>query len=143
MRVCFKLAHSARDKGNHPFGALLAQEDRIMLTAENRVFSDQDVTAHAEQNLVSIASRQLAPELLAQLTLYTSTEPCAMCSGAIYWAGIRTVVYGCPAEILGDLAGGTFVVPCRHIFRFGKFPVTVHGPILEKEAVAVHAGFWS
>jgi len=143
MRVCFELAASARDKGNHPFGALLALEDRIILTAENSVFSDHDITGHAEQNLVSIASRQLDSEMLEKLTLYTSTEPCAMCTGAIYWAGIRNVVYGCPAETLGEMAGGNFVVPCRHIFGYGKQLVKVVGPVLEKDAAAVHDGFWS
>ncbi len=143
MRICFELALSAREKGNHPFGALLTLEDNIVLTAENSVFTDHDITGHAEQNLISMASKQMSPALLTNMTLYTSTEPCAMCSGAIYWAGIRAIVYGCSAETLGDIAGGSFVVPCRHIFRYGIDPVTVVGPMLEEEAAAVHAGFWS
>ena len=143
MRICFELALSAREKGNHPFGALLTLEDNIVLTAENSVFTDHDITGHAEQNLISMASKQMSPALLTNMTLYTSTEPCAMCSGAIYWAGIRAIVYGCSAETLGDIAGGSFVVPCRHIFTYGIDPVTVVGPMLEEEAAAVHAGFWS
>jgi tRNA(Arg) A34 adenosine deaminase TadA len=143
MSVCFKLAASAREKGNHPFGALLALDDRVMLTAENSIFTNREVTAHAEQNLVSAASSQFEPALIKNLTLYTSTEPCAMCAGAIYWAGIRSVVYGCPAETLGELTGREFVVPCRHIFRYAKQPVKVVGPILEKEAALLHEGFWS
>ena len=142
IRRTIELAAVAREKGNHPFGALLVLDGRILLTAENSVNSDSDVTAHAELNLVSMATRQLDPAILAQVALYTSTEPCAMCAGAIFWAGIPTVVYGCSAETLGDMVGGSFVVPCRHIFSFGVRQVEVIGPILAEEAAAVHAGFW-
>jgi tRNA(Arg) A34 adenosine deaminase TadA len=137
-----ELASSARRKGNHPFGALLVVNGRVLLTAENSVNTDQDITRHAELNLVSIAARQLDLAILAQSTLYTSTEPCAMCAGAIYWAGIPTVAYGCSAETLGEMAGASFVIPCRHIFAFGTRETQVIGPLLTTEAAAVHANFW-
>jgi tRNA(Arg) A34 adenosine deaminase TadA len=143
IRVTFELAAAARRKGNHPFVALLAQDGRILLTAENSVSSRNDLTRHAELNLVSEAARLFEPELFAKVTLYTSTEPCAMCAGAIYWAGIPEVVYGCSAETLGALAGGEFVVPCRHVFGFGAHEVTVIGPVLAEEALVVHEDFWS
>ena len=142
IRRTIELAAAARAKGNHPFGALLVLDGRILLTAENTVNTDHDITCHAELNLVSMATRRLDPAILAQATLYTSAEPCAMCAGAIFWAGIPTVVYGCSAETLGEMAGGSFVIPCRHIFSFGTREVDVIGPILAEEAVAVHAGFW-
>jgi len=142
IRRTIELAATARRKGNHPFGALLVLDGRILLTAENSVNSDNDVTAHAEINLVSMATRRLDPAILEQATFYTSTEPCAMCAGAIFWAGILTVVYGCSAETLGELAGESFVIPCRHIFSFGMPQIDVIGPILAEEAAVVHDGFW-
>ncbi|NCF68881.1 MAG: nucleoside deaminase [Chloroflexi bacterium] len=142
MRVTFRLAAAARRKGNHPFGALLALDDSVLLTAENSVNSGKDVTQHAELNLVSQATRQLDTAILQQATLYTSTEPCAMCAGAIFWAGIPKIVYGCAAETLGALAGGEFVIPSRHIFSFGTREVKVIGPVLAEEAAVVHEGFW-
>ena len=142
IRRSIELAEAARGKGNHPFGALLVLEGRVLLTAENSVVSDQDITRHAELNLVSMATRQLDATILAQATFYTSTEPCAMCAGAIYWAGIPTVVYGCSAETLGEMAGASFVIPCRHIFSFGTAKIEVIGPILAAETAAVHVGFW-
>ena len=143
IRRTIELAAAARGKGNHPFGALLVLDGRILLSAENTVNTDHDITCHAELNLVSRATRQLDPAILAQATLYTSTEPCAMCAGAIYWAAIPTVVFGCPAETLGEMAGASFVIPCRDIFGFGTRQVEVIGPILPEEAAAVHVGFWS
>ena len=129
IRLCIELAAKARKKGNHPFGALLFLDGRILLTAENTVNTEQDITCHAELNLVSMATREIEPDILTQATLYTSTEPCVMCAGAIFWAGIPMVVYGCPAETLGEMAGGAFVIPCRHIFSFGTRKVDVIGPV--------------
>lgn len=95
MRESIKLARNAREKGNHPFGALLADPDgKILITAENTVETDHDITAHAETNLVRNAARQYPQDFLAECTLYASTEPCPMCAGAIYWANIRRVVFG-------------------------------------------------
>ena len=82
IRTAISLAASAREHGNHPFGALLADENgNILLTAENTVNTASDATGHAETNLVRLASQKFPPEVLAKTTLYTSTEPCPMCSG--------------------------------------------------------------
>lgn len=142
MREVIRLAYQARDNGDHPFGALLVYEGKVVLTAVNTVNSERDVTRHAELNLVSEACRLFVPEQLAQMVLYTSTEPCAMCTGAIVWAGICTVVYGCSAERLGEMAGGSFVVPCRQLLALGGVDTAVIGPLLEDEAAQVHDGFW-
>ncbi len=142
IRECIELAWQAREKGNHPFGALLVVDSRVVLRAENTVNSERDVTGHAELNLVSRATRDLAVQDLARATLYTSTEPCAMCAGAIYWSGIRVVVYGCSAERLGQMAGASFVIPCREIFNRGSEAVAVIGPMLGEESARVHEGFW-
>ena len=142
MRQAVDLAARAKSLGNHPFGALLVHQSEVVLTAQNSVVTENDQTCHAELNLVSLACRQFPPELLRESILYTSTEPCAMCAGAIYWAGIPTVVYGCGAEKLVEMAGGGLLIPCRQVFAGGQMPTTVIGPLLEEEAVEVHKGFW-
>jgi tRNA(Arg) A34 adenosine deaminase TadA len=105
IKRTYQLAKSAQEKGNHPFGALLVIDCRIVFTAENSVITDNDITRHAELNLVSKVTRELDPEPLSQSILYTSTEPCAMCTGAIFWAGISNIVYGCSSVVLGEIAG--------------------------------------
>jgi tRNA(Arg) A34 adenosine deaminase TadA len=65
-----------------------------------------------------------------------------MCSGAIYWAGVDQVVYGCSTETLARFAGKALVFPCREIFARGTRVVDVLGPLLEDEAAEVHRGFW-
>jgi tRNA(Arg) A34 adenosine deaminase TadA len=142
LRQAIELAAKARAHGNHPFGALLSLDDRVVLAAENTVNTGSDPTAHAETNLIREAIRSLTPEELARATLYTSCEPCAMCAGAIYWSGVRRVVYALSSEELASLAGGDFLVPCRELFRRASEQVEVAGPLLTQEAMKVHEGFW-
>ena len=80
--------------------------------------------------------------MLSKAVLYISTEPCVMCSGAIYWAGINKVVFGCSAIALSKIAGGDFLIPCREVFSRGDRKIEVVGPALEEEAKKVHEGFW-
>jgi tRNA(Arg) A34 adenosine deaminase TadA len=142
VRQSIDLARQARAAGNHPFGALLTIDGAVVLTAQNTVHTQNDPTAHAETNLVADAIRTLPPQHIARSVLYTSCEPCAMCVGKLYWAGIRTIVYALAAEELAKLAGGSFLVPCRDLFARAKDGVTVVGPLLVDEARAVHEGYW-
>ena len=114
----------------------------MVLTARNTVHTDSDPTAHAETNLVAEAIRRLTPDEVARSVVYASCEPCAMCVGKMYWAGIRAVVYALPAGELAKLAGGSFLVPCRDLFARAADRVSVTGPLLVDEALAVHIGYW-
>jgi len=149
LRRAIDLAALARAHGNHPFGALLADpEGNILAEAENTVITDHDVTGHAETNLVRIVSRTLPAHVLATATLYTSTEPCAMCAGAIYWAGIARVVFGLSEAGLAQMTGAdpenpTLDLPARTVLGAGQRAIEVSGPLLVAEAAAVHAGFWN
>lgn len=143
-----ELAGAAREHGNHPFGAVLVDaRGEIVLVAENTVVTERDCTNHAELNLVSAACRSLDAAALAGSTLFASTEPCAMCAGAIYWSGIGRVVYGLAgAELAGLVEGGEeleLALPCRDVFARGGRPVAVSGPELRPAARAVHEGFWA
>jgi tRNA(Arg) A34 adenosine deaminase TadA len=149
LQRAIALAGAAREHGNHPFGSLLADADgTVLLEAENTVVTDADATGHAETNLVRLASRRYARDALQTMALYTSTEPCAMCSGAIYWSGIGEVVYALAESALAELTGPdpenpTLSLPCREVFARGQRPVAVRGPFALPEAVAVHDGFWT
>ena len=141
-RRAIELAREARADGNHPFGSLLTIDDSVVLTAKNTVFTDRDPTAHAETNLVADAIRRLPPAAIRRSVLYTSCEPCAMCAGKLYWAGIRWVVYALSSEELGKIAGRNFLIPCTELFDHAAEKVTVVGPMLLSEAREVHVGYW-
>jgi tRNA(Arg) A34 adenosine deaminase TadA len=148
LRRAIYLAKMAREHGNHPFGALLVgAKGMVLAEAENSVMTDQDCTAHAELNLVRLVSGRYDIDTLAGGTLYSSTEPCAMCAGAIHWSGIGRVVYALPEECLYQLAGDDpaerpLKLPCREVFARCARPIKIVGPALEAEAEQVHRGFW-
>jgi tRNA(Arg) A34 adenosine deaminase TadA len=143
VRQAISLAREARAAGDAPFGAVLVIDGSAVLTARNTTNTDRDPTAHAETNLVATAIRQLSPDQIRRAVLYTSCEPCAMCTGTMYWAGIRTVVYALAAEELAQLAGRDFLMPCRELFARAADPVHVIGPVLIDQARAVHLDFWN
>jgi tRNA(Arg) A34 adenosine deaminase TadA/GNAT superfamily N-acetyltransferase len=142
VRRAIQLSADAAAKGNEPFGALIAKDGQIILEAENTVSTAQNVTNHAETNLVRMAVQKYDEAFLSGCVLYTSTEPCAMCSGAIYWSGIGAVVFACSEKRLSDYSGLALSVPCRNILHSGTHEILVQGPILEDEAAAIHAGYW-
>ena len=143
IRAAIELAAAARARGDEPFGALLVHEGTTILEARNAVNTSADLTQHAELRLVGKASRQLSPRLLEAATLYTSTEPCAMCAGAIYWANIPRIVFGLAAATLEEMTGGGGLrQPVRRVLGTALRRVEIVGPVLEDEARKVHEGFW-
>jgi tRNA(Arg) A34 adenosine deaminase TadA len=149
LRRSFDVARRAITHGNHPFGAILVDDNRnVLIEAENGYMPDHDGTAHAERLLATQACTTLSPDVLAKATLYSSAEPCAMCAGAIYWAGIGRLVYGLSEHRLRAMTGThpanpTLDLPCREVFARGQRPIAVAGPLLEDEAGKVHEGFWT
>jgi tRNA(Arg) A34 adenosine deaminase TadA len=148
LRRSFDVARRAVGRGNHPFGAILVDESHnVLIEAENGYLPDHDGTAHAERLLATEACTTLGPDVLRKATLYSSAEPCAMCAGAIYWAGIGRLVYGLSEHRLRAVTGNhpenpTLDLPCREVFRSGQRATEVLGPFLEDEAEALHAGAW-
>ena len=76
-----------------PYGAVIIRDGRIISTGANTVTNDNDATAHAEVNAIRNAGKVLNQFDLSACELYSSCEPCPMCLGAIYWAGIKKVYF--------------------------------------------------
>jgi tRNA(Arg) A34 adenosine deaminase TadA len=150
LRRSFEMARRAREHGDHPFGAILVGPGGAILKEQGNGYSSEgrDMTAHAERLVATWASKTHGAGFLAQCTLYSSAEPCAMCSGAIYWAGIGRVVYGQTEKSLKAMTGAhsenpTLDLPCREVFAAGQRAVEVVGPLLEDEAAALQSDFWA
>ena len=147
MRVAIDVAYKARENGNHPFGAILVDEqNKILMVAENTVITENDCTCHAETNLVRQASRKYTREILSKCALYASTEPCPMCAGAILWSNIGRLVFGVSQsrfyEMVGKDSSEALLLSCRDVFEKGNKQIEIIGPILEDEALIVHRDFW-
>lgn len=145
-----ELSKMARENGNTPFGALLVDKDgNIVVEHENIEITESVCIGHAETMVMVESSKQFSKEFLWDCTLYSTAEPCAMCSGAIYWGNVGRVVYGITEKRLLELTGDheqnpTFDLPCRDVFSKGQKDITVIGPFpeIEEAVVEVHRGFW-
>lgn len=150
LRAAVEVSKKAREHGNTPFGAILVDaEGNILMEQENIEITEKKCTGHAEASLAERASHTYDKDFLWNCTLYTTAEPCAMCSGAIYWANIGTVVYAMTERRLLQLTGShdqnpTFDLPCRDVFDKGQKDIKVIGPFpeVEEEAAKVHQGYW-
>ncbi|WP_378148254.1 nucleoside deaminase [Cnuibacter sp. UC19_7] len=142
-----ELAQAARDRGDHPFGAVVVAADGTVVEAMNSVVTDHDPTGHAETNAVRASGRLLTEAQRGTATLYTSTEPCAMCAAAIFWAGIPRIVFALSGAALiellpADSAAPSLALPARELYARASHPVEVVGPVPLPAATAVHAHFW-
>lgn len=149
LRAAIAAAAQSRIDGAHPFGAIVVDRSgSVVATAGNNSLPpDGDPTQHAEMRVVAQAARALGADGMVGSTLYTSAEPCAMCSGAVYWTGIDRVVYALSEHRLLELTGDhpenpTFSLPCREVFARGQRTIEVEGPHLEDEGAVVHENFW-
>ncbi|MFC2116300.1 nucleoside deaminase [Bacteroidota bacterium] len=94
MRQAIRLSIQNIDRGGGPFAAIIARDGEIIATGVNTVAQDNDPTAHAEVNAIRAATRELQRFHLGDCVIYTTCEPCPMCLGAIYWAGLPGLYFG-------------------------------------------------
>lgn len=101
MRQALLEARSAFDAAEVPVGAVIVADQRIIARSHNLTEMLNDVTAHAEMQVVTAAAGVLGGKYLTDCTLYVTVEPCPMCAGALRWAQISRVVYGTSDEKRG------------------------------------------
>jgi guanine deaminase len=93
LRKAIEIAAGGIKEGGGPFGAVISKQGLIIAQSNNRVVLNTDPTAHAEILAIREASAVLKTHDLSGCILYASCEPCPMCLGAVYWSGIKKVVY--------------------------------------------------
>jgi tRNA(Arg) A34 adenosine deaminase TadA len=148
IRRTIEISLSAVRNGNNPFGALLINSNgEILFEQENIERTTRDCTGHAETALMRTVSQKYSKEFLWNCTLITVAEPCAMCSGAIYWGNVGTVVYGIKESTLLKLTGAnplnpTMNLSCEDIFNSGQKNIQVLGPIIEQEIIEAVKDYW-
>jgi len=139
MRQAIAAAQAALDAGDMPFGATLVDRGgALRWTARNHQVTRGDCTGHAELVLVRDASAALGAEALRGGTVYASGEPCAMCAGAMFWAGIPRVVFAASQDdISAALGGDTLPIRSAAVYAGATPAVQVDGPLLADAAIAV------
>jgi tRNA(Arg) A34 adenosine deaminase TadA len=145
MARAYELARYAVTHGGGPFGALLVKDGRVLAEYSNCVHSTGDVTKHAETGLISTFSPKIDRDTFSKSTLYTSTEPCAMCCGAICFAGIGRVVYGtseAPFEQVMGLPPDPNPLTSHEILGRIAPKIRVLGPLMEAQGLSIHEDYW-
>ncbi|MBO4462746.1 MAG: nucleoside deaminase [Prevotella sp.] len=130
MRLALDEAKKALAKGEVPIGAVVVCQEHVVARAHNLTETLTDPTAHAEMQAITIAASELGGKYLTQCTLYVTVEPCVMCAGAIGWAQVPQVVYGCRDDKRGfltyapqalhpkaDVVGGILEAECRQLMQ--------------------------
>jgi len=146
LRRANQIAARSVAMGHHPFGALLVAPDHATILLEQ---GNVNTVNHAEAVLARTADLNFTAAYLWDCTLYTTVEPCAMCSATQYWANIGRLVYGLSESGLLALTGAdpqnpTLDLPAREVYARGQKPIQVLGPIpeVEEEIAALHRTFW-
>ena len=108
LRRAIAIAAEAVTAGDAPYGSLLVDaQGAVLVQAHNTVERDRDITAHPELKLAVWAARELSSESAAATTMYTSCQPCGMCTGAIVRSGLGRVVFALSTEQLIELNPGS------------------------------------
>lgn len=142
MREAIRLSKLAVEHGNEPFGAVLVKDNQIVYTNENQIFSQSDPTFHAEAGLI----RQFCSEKnifdLSEYTLFSSCEPCFMCSGAMVWSNLGHLVYAASNVDLNHIFDEEGCNCSEMVFTHSPQYPTVEAGILRDESLEVLTNYF-
>lgn len=137
MKEAIRLSREAVAHGNEPFGAVLVKDGEIVCTNENQIYTQHDFTYHAEMGLIRKFIQETGVTDLRDYTLYSSCEPCFMCSGAMVWAKLGRLVYGASDIDLCGILHGTGSPCSRIVFENSHYRPEVTAGVLREESLEV------
>lgn len=137
MKEAIRLSALAVEHGNEPFGAVLVKDNQIVYTNENQIYTAGDPTFHAEAGLLRRFFAETHITDLSEYTLYSSCEPCFMCSGALVWAKLGRLVFGASDIDLCALLGESGSQCSDIVFRNSPHRPAVTAGVLRDESLAV------
>ena len=126
--------HLAQNHGG-PFGACVVHGDQVIAVAHNTVLQQHDPTCHAEINAIRNAAQALGRHDLSGCVIYSTTEPCPMCFGAIHWARLDALVYGTSIGDVHALGFNELGVSNDYLKHAGASPVQLIGGFMRQECL--------
>lgn len=135
MEVAYQEALKAKSIDEVPIGAVIVKDNEVIARAYNQKEHLQDVSAHAEMLAIQMACQKLGSWHLDGCVLYSTLEPCMMCSGAIIQSRISKVVYGASGQRWHGIS---------HFLNqhdFNHYPIIVEGVLKEKCASLLSSYF--
>ncbi len=143
MEKAIELSRLAVEHGNEPFGAVLVKDDEIVFTNENQIYTKHDPTFHAEAGLIREFCAKTGISELQEYTLYSSCEPCFMCSGAMVWVKLGRLVYGASNIELENILGKEGCNCSKLVFDNSFWKPEVTEGVLRDESLEVLKGYFS
>ena len=143
MKEAIRLSKLAVEHGNEPFGAVLVKDGEIVFSNENQIYTRHDPTFHGEAGLIREFCAQTAITDLREYTLYSSCEPCFMCSGALVWVKLGRLVYGAGNMELEHILGNEGCNCSRMVFEQSFWQPKVTEGVLREEALEILEKYFS
>ena len=143
METAIALSASAVDHGNEPFGAVLVKDGEIVYTNENQIYTMHDPTFHGEAGLIRRFCAETGITDLHEYTLYSSCEPCFMCSGAMVWVKLGRLVYGASNIELEAILGGAGCNCSKIVFDNSFRKPEVTAGVMRDEALEILKAYFS
>ncbi len=141
MQLAIDACRRGIEAGQSPFGAAIAQGDRILVATHNTVWADTDPSAHAEVNAIRAACRQLGSISLKGCTLYSTCEPCPMCLSTSHWAKLDRVVFGASITDAETLGFTELSIPVETMVELGHSPLILRRGVNQEECVRLFEEF--
>lgn len=143
MRQAIELSASAVAHGNEPFGAVLVKEGEVVFTNENQIYTRYDPTFHGEAGLIRRFCAETGITDLREYTMYSSCEPCFMCSGAMVWTKLGRLVYAASNNDLEEILGNEGCECSRIVFENSFWKPSVTSGVLREDSLAVLKEYFS
>ena len=137
MRKAIELSRLAVEHGNEPFGAVLVKNDEIVFTNENQIYTRHDPTFHGEAGLIREFCAQTGITDLQEYTMYSSCEPCFMCSGAMVWVKLGRLVYAASNMELEKILGNEGCNCSKMVFDNSFWQPQVTAGVLREESLVI------
>ena len=143
MAEAIRLSRLAVEHGNEPFGAVLVKDGEIVFRNENQIYTKHDPTFHGEAGLIRQFCEQTGITNLRDYTMYSSCEPCFMCSGAMVWVKLGRLVYGASNDDLENMLGNEGCNCSRMVFDHSFWRPQVTAGVLRQESLAVLKAYFA
>lgn len=143
MQKAIELSRLAVAHGNEPFGAVLVKDGEIAFTNENQIYTRHDPTFHGEAGLIREFCAQTGVTDLRDYTMYSSCEPCFMCSGAMVWVKFGRLVYGASNIELEAILGNEGCCCSQMVFDHSFWQPQVTAGVLREESLSILREYFS
>lgn len=135
MKLAMDACRHGIETGQTPFGACIVRDRQVVACTHNHVWLETDITAHAEVHCIRQACRALKTIDLSGCVIYSTTEPCPMCFGAIHWAKITRIVYGASINDAKAFGFSELEISNQQMKQLGRSPVQVVGGVMKDQAL--------